>query len=87
KPKVEIKKVELKNVELQSEEEGHQALMAEISQLNVDLFLESEPTITKEEKSVTVVDNNRHSIIEKQELILSSFLVKIRQRAEKFKNL
>lgn len=87
KPKVEIKKVELKNVELQSEEEGHQALMAEISQLNVDLFLESEPTITKEEKSFTVVDNNRHSIIEKQELILSSFLVKIRQRAEKFKNL
>lgn len=90
--KVETKKVELKNVELQSEEDGHKALMAEISQLNVDLFLEPEPITEKielvsakniEKKS----DKNHDNIIEKQELILNSFLQKIRQRAEKFKSL
>lgn len=90
--KVENKKVELKSVELQSEEEGHIALMAEISQLNVDLFLEPESTtkpVTALEKKKTEKfdDKNQDSIVVKQELILNSFLQKIRLRAEKFKNL
>lgn len=90
--KVENKKVELKRVELQSEEEGHIALMAEISQLNVDLFLEPESTtkpVTALEKKKTekLDDKNQDSIVVKQELILNSFLQKIRLRAEKFKNL
>lgn len=90
--KVENKKVELKSVELQSEEEGHIALMAEISQLNVDLFLEPESTAkpieAKEKKKTEKLDDkNQDSIVVKQELILNSFLQKIRLRAEKFKNL
>lgn len=65
---------------VESEEEGRKVLMDEISQINVEKFLVHDDVKIDN-------DNQRSSIIKKQEMILNAFLNKIRHRAEKFKNL
>lgn len=65
---------------VETEEDGRKVLMDEISQINVEQFL------APEEKKIDN-DNQQSIIIKKREVLLNAFLVKIRNRADKFKNL
>lgn len=65
---------------VETEEDGRKVLMDEISQINVEQFL------GPEEKKIDN-DNRRSIIIKKREVLLNAFLAKIRNRADKFKNL
>lgn len=65
---------------VESEEDGHKALMQEISQVNVEKFLVSDDVKKNN-------DNHHLAIVKKREVLLNSFLSKIKNRADKFKNL
>lgn len=72
-----VKRYDLSTVE--SEDEGRKVLMDEISQINVEKYLEPE--------ELSKTDRDLEEIIRKREIILTSFLTQIRLRSEKIKNL